>query len=397
MLATNANHAVLTRRTLFVGTGTLLVASAARASARTADWGAVDAAAVALIDKRIAPGLSLTITRNGRVVHEKGYGFANLETVTPMTPDCVFRIGSITKQFTGAAFALLQQDGKLSVDDRLAKYLPEVPRAAEITLRQMLKHTSGLGNYTKKDPRTAFLRLARVDYDSGAILEEMLEHTIPLYAHEPGTAYDYSNTAYVLLGLVIDQVAGEPWPRFYKRRLFDAAGLASTTVDDGADVVAHRVSGYTGHPDDPAKWDNAPFISMTYPGAAGNIRSTSGDLCKWHTALLAGHVVSPDALKLMTTPGLLKDGSIPTQPGTAGPDPVRYGFGFAMDSFEGHASIQHSGGIFGFTSHIRSFPAEGVTVVMLANTDGGGRSDDPASSKALAGVRNAAAQAALSG
>ncbi len=384
----------MTRRGALALVGASVLASAARA-ATGPDWAGLDVLVGKALADGLAPGLSLTATKAGAVVYSKGYGLANIETNTPVTPETVFRIGSITKQFTGAAMMLLQQDGKLSVDDRLAKYLPTVPRAGEITLRQMLNHTAGLGNYTNRKPPEAFLQSARLDYDSKALLADMLAHTDPLYPNEPGTKWDYSNTAYVLLGLVIEKVAGEPWPSLYERRLFKPAGLADTMVDNVATVVPHRASGYTGHAGS-SDWDNASYISMTYPGAAGNIRSTTVDLCKWHAALLAGRIVSADSLKAMMTAGRLKDGSIPVAAlGPGESKPLNYGFGLSMAEFEGHASVGHSGGIFGFISDVRSFPAEKTTVAVLINADGGGGKNPVVLLKALQGVQDAAARAAL--
>jgi CubicO group peptidase (beta-lactamase class C family) len=386
----------MTRRGTLALAGAALAATAARGKAVAGGWAGVDAMVARLIADHQIPGLSLAVMQGGRIVRAKGYGFANIETATPVTADTVFRIGSITKQFTGAAIALLQQDGKLSVDDKLSKYLPEVPRAGEITLRQMLNHVSGLGNYTDRKPPEAFFASARLDYDEKALLADMLLHTDPLFAHEPGTEWDYSNTAYVLLGLVIDKAAGEPWPAFFKRRLFAPAGLTSTAIDDHKDVVPHRAAGYSGHAGSETQWDNAAFIAMTYPGAAGNIRSTASDLCRWHAALLGGKVVGAPALQAMMTPARLKDGAVPmaVQEAGAAKTPVNYGFGLFMDSFKGHPSVGHGGGIFGFVSDLRSFPKEKTSVAILINTDGFGRKELGKNFKA---VQDAAAIAALAG
>ncbi|WP_303794393.1 serine hydrolase domain-containing protein [Sandarakinorhabdus limnophila] len=392
---TDSQSLSMTRRGTLALAGAALAATAARGKAAAGDgWAAVDAMVAALVADHAIPGLSLAVMKGGSLVRAKGYGLANIETGTPVTPDTVFRIGSITKQFTGAALALLQQDGKLSVDDKLAKYLPEVPRGGEISLRQMLNHVSGLGNYTDRKPPEAFLQSARLDYDDKALLADMLAHTDPLFAHPPGTEWDYSNTAYVLLGLVVARVAGEAWPAFFQRRLFAPAGMMSTAVDDQKDVVPHRAAGYSGRAGSDTQWDNAAYIAMTYPGAAGNIRSTATDLCRWHAALLGGKVVGPAALQAMMTPARLNDGSVPTAVREAGAPktPVNYGFGLFMGSFNGHASVGHGGGIFGFVSDLRSFPKEKISVAILINTDGFGRKTLGKSFKA---IQDAVAIAAL--
>ena len=388
----------LTRRGTLALASAAVLATAARGKTTGAGigsrWAATDALANKLVADHQIPGLSLAVMQSGRIAYAKGYGLANIETGTPVTPASVFHIGSITKQFTGAAVALLQQDGKLSVEDKLSKYLPGVPRAGEISLRQMLNHTSGLGNYTDRKPPEAFYESARLDYDSKALLADMLGHTDPLFAHEPGTEWDYSNTAFVLLGLVIEYVAGEPWPAVYKRRLFAPAGLTDTAIDDLKTVVPHRASGYSGQPGSETAWDNAAYIAMTYPGAAGNMRSTAIDLCRWHAALLGGKIVGSAALRAMLLPARLRDGSVPMAVQAAGAPktPVNYGFGLFMDSFQGHATVGHSGGIFGFASDLRSFPQEKTSVAILINTDGSGRKATPTNIKA---IEDTAALAAL--
>lgn len=383
----------LTRRSALALSSAMMLATVARASTG-GSWAATDALATKLVADHQFPGLSLAVMKAGIVAYARGYGLANIETGTPVTPASVFHIGSITKQFTGAAIALLQQDGKLSVDDKLSKYLPGVPRAGEISLRQMLNHVSGLGNYTNRKPPEDFYVSARLDYDSKALLTDMLGHTDPLFVHEPGAEWDYSNTAYVLLGLVVEQVAGEPWPAFFKRRLFVPAGMTDTAVDDAKAVVPHRASGYSGQPGSETAWDNAAYISMTYPGAAGNLRSTATDLCRWHAALLGGKIVGPSALKAMLLPARLKDGSVPLAVQAAGAPktPVNYGFGLFLDSFEGHATVGHGGGIFGFASDLHSFPAEKTSIAILINTDGSGRKAAGTNIKA---IEDTAARAAL--
>jgi CubicO group peptidase (beta-lactamase class C family) len=391
----------LTRRaalTLALGAGVAARAAPAPSPAAS-PWMAVDAVAAALIADKASPGVSVSVMKAGRLVYSKGFGFANLETRTPATATSIYKIGSITKQFTAAALMTLQEAGKLSVDDRLSKFFPDFPRGGEITLRQMLTHTSGLGNYTDTDTRETFIQEARLDYDAAALYKLMLQ-TKPLFAHEPGTVWDYSNTAYVLLGLIAEKVAGEAYGAFYKRRLFDRAGLVDTAVDDAAEVVVRRASGYTPHAGggageaDRTAFDNASFISMTIPGGAGSMRSTTEDLCRWHAALFGGRIVSAESLKAMTTPHRLKDGALPNEapePGAPGEaKPVEYGFGLGTSTIEGRRAIGHAGGINGFSSTLQTFPAESISFAMLINCDGGARLGPDAKT-----LRAAVAKAAL--
>jgi CubicO group peptidase (beta-lactamase class C family) len=364
------------RAAIGLGAGAIVASVASDASAAAMLWSEVDGRARTLVRDGLTPGIALSVMWNGRFLYSRGFGFANLETQTPVSPTSVFKIGSVTKQFTAAALLLLAEDGKLSIDDTLSTVLPDFPRAAEITFRQMLNHTSGLGNYTDIQPPEAFLQAARRDYD-GKSQFDLMTATQPLFIAEPGTGWAYSNTAYVLLGLVIAKLSGVSYGEFYRRRLFDRAGLRDTAVDLATVVAPRRVSGYTPNPAAATGFDNASFISMTFPGAAGSIRSTSEDLCRWHAALLRGRILRPESLRQMLTPGRLKDGTRPVALVAAGQlgkgAGVDYGFGLLIGPFEGRASIDHQGGINGFASELRSFPSEGVTMSVLLNTDGNAR------------------------
>jgi D-alanyl-D-alanine carboxypeptidase len=356
-------------------------------------WAEVDALAQKFVADKFSPGVAVTAVRNGQTLHTRGYGMANLETGTATTPQSVFRIGSITKQFTGAALVLLQADGRLSLDDRLARFLPGFPGAAEVTLRQMANHTSGYGNYTDQPNPKDLLNLARKDFDSNEIQRWMAEGTRPLFLFEPGTDWAYSNTAFLLLGEVINKVTGAPYGDFFKKRLFEPAGMIATAVDNVADIVPNRANGYSAREGSETDFSNAAFMSMTVPGAAGNMRSTTEDLCRWHTALLGGKILPPAGLKQFLAPARLKNGSQPmAQRDPNKPKaPMDYGLGVFMQSFEGRKTVEHGGGIFGFLSDLRSFPSEGVTVSILTNSDAGGRKGYPEAKKALGEAVNRAA------
>lgn len=369
----------LSRRASLAGLMALAASPAAAKATRTASpWASVEAQAQAMIAGKVTPGLQVCVRKRGAVVFSKAFGAANLETATPMTPASVCRIGSITKQFTASAIMLLAQAGKLSLDDSLAIYLPEFPNASKLRLRRMLSHTSGLGNYTQIPP-LQFLQMTRTDRSAKELVKAMADAS-PTLAYEPGTDWRYSNTAFVLLGAVIEVVAGQSYGEFFQQRLITPNGLAHTAVDDAITVVPNRASGYTSALRGPSGFINTSFISMSWPGAAGSLRSTCEDLCAWHGALLGGKVLSPESLKAMLTPVTLNDGQLPTQPKRGGGrEPVRYGFGIGLDLRDGKPSASHSGGIQGFASHLETLTDEGVTIAWVLNTDGG-----PVAPKALA-------------
>ena len=344
-------------------------AAPAKAPAR---WAEVEAVAGKLVADRAIPGVSICIARRGTPLFVKGYGWADIETRTPMDRASVCRIGSITKQFTASVILQLAQEGKLSLDDKLAVYLPDFPNAQRLELRRMLSHTSGLGNYTAVRP-DLFLQASRTDRDTPALVEAM-KPTSEKLAYEPGTDWRYSNTAYVLLGVVIEKVTGLPYAKAMEGRLFAPLGLCNTAVDDAAKVVPNRASGYSNDKKAESGFDNASFIAMSFPGGAGNLRSTAQDLCDWHAQLLGGKVLAPESLKAMLTPVTLNDGKLPTGPdGKGGRQDVRYGFGLAFEDVEGHPTVGHGGGIQGFASYVETFTDLGVTWVTLINTDSGPR------------------------
>ena len=321
-------------------------------------------------------GAAMAIMSDGRIIYSRAVGMENLETRTPMTPDTVFRIASITKQFTAASILLLQERGQLSIDDRLSRFLPDFPHADTITLHQLLNHTSGLRDYA--DLTSFWLGDARRDVSTKEFVE-YIAHLDPLFDFAPGTAFNYSNSGYYLLGAVIEKVSGKSLQQFFKSELLDKAGMTHTAVDSAADIVPNRASGYERLPGT-KQWINAPFISMSTVGANGSIRSTVGDLLRWHDALLRGKVVSPTSVKLMMTPGRLSDGrlasterewNLPPEKRSKAPAERDYGMGLNIERSGGFEMIAHEGGIPGFRSRLATYPNEQVSVAFMTNTGAG--------------------------
>jgi CubicO group peptidase (beta-lactamase class C family) len=358
---------------------------AARSAPKPSGWDGPGKYAQQIVDGHLSPGVSICVSKRGKVIYDRCAGLANIETDTPMTARSVCRIGSITKQFTAAAILLLAEDGKLSIDDALSVYLPEFPRAKDLPLRRILSHTAGLGNYTE-EPLPQFFKDVRVERTSAEMVAWMAA-SHDLQHSEPGTAWRYSNTGYVLLGAVVERASGKSYGDFLNERICKPLGLTQTALDRNTDVVPHRAGGYSIDARSPSGFDRAAFISMTAPGGAGAMRSSTADLCAWHTALFGGKVLKPESLKAMTTPALLNSGEVPTTTGPGGKTaPVHYGFGLFVDEFEGKRLIGHGGGIFGFGSHVETFPDQGVSIAWVRNCDGG---PGPSVSKdAVAAVAN---------
>jgi CubicO group peptidase (beta-lactamase class C family) len=294
-------------------------------------------------------GVSIAVVKGRDTIALRGYGLADVENEVPASADHIFRIGSITKQFTSAAIMQLVDKGRLSLDDTLGAMLPGMPTAwHRVTLRQLLNHTSGIPSYTDIGPRWArrWREDMSVDTIVGLVAKDSLNFPI-------GSRWRYNNTGYVLLGLILEKAAGKPYATLMEEQIFKPLGLANTMYCHNQPIIKRRASGYarTGQ-----QLANAEYLSMTQPHAAGALCSTARDLVKWTRALHSGRVVSATSFKAMTTPV-----GAATQNG--------YGFGLGSDtSLAGHRRISHGGGIHGFLSMLAHYPDDSLTVVVLANT-----------------------------
>jgi CubicO group peptidase (beta-lactamase class C family) len=311
----------------------------------------VDSVATAAVAEHRTAGVSVAVVKNGRTVLAKGYGFADLENDVPATSETVYRIGSITKQFTSAAIMRLMEQGKLSLDDTLQKFLPNFPaQGNHVTVRNLLNHTSGIKSYTSLGPK----------WQRGMRLDLATDSLVALFASEPfdfkpGDAWSYDNSGYFLLGMIIEKVSGKPYGKYLQDEFFTPLGLKSTIYCDQAPLIKHRAQGYALRPD--GQFLNAEPLSMTQPYAAGSLCSTVTDLAAWTLALSSGKVVSPASYKLMTTPGTLNNGK-----------PLTYGFGLGIGAVGGHRQVSHNGGINGFISELHHYPDDSLVTVVLTNT-----------------------------
>jgi CubicO group peptidase (beta-lactamase class C family) len=354
-----------------------LLASAAQAATPAGKnlAASIDHAAVAAIAAGESPGLEVAIVKDGRPILLKSYGSANLEQHVPVTNDSVFRIGSVTKQFTAVALLLLAEEGKVSVQDKLSKYYPNFPRANDITLEEMLHHTSGIYNYTSA-PNFA------VDGMIHRGTDEMVEFIGKLpktQDFEPGTNWSYSNSAYFILGGVVEKASGASLAEVFKSRFFTPLGMTHSALDDETEIVPGRARGYAGSA--AGKFTNAAFISMSIPGGAGSVRSTAADLAKWNAALFGGKILMPASLAAMLAPGKLNNGensgiamakmmAAAGAPAAAASAKQEYGYALFLSREEGHRKVSHGGGIYGFSSSLSEFPDDKTTVVVLSNAIG---------------------------
>jgi CubicO group peptidase (beta-lactamase class C family) len=301
------------------------------------------------------------IAQGDVVLYSKGFGYRDRERKLKNSADTSFRIGSTTKQFTAAAILRLEEQGKLSVHDAIGKYIPEYPKVgANITIHQLLGHTSGIPNYTEFPD---LMENREKAHSRAQMLQAFWEKPL---GFEPGSKFSYSNSGYFVLGVIIEGVSGMSYADFVRTQLFEAAGLTHTTVGDAANA-ADRALGY--HAEDGAVL-LAPPIDMSVPFSAGAVRSTANDLARWHLALQGSSILSDESKAKLYKPGL-----------------ENYAYGWFVEEENGHKDIQHGGGIDGFlTAYHRIMDANLVVIVLSNNT---GVAPEP--------IANAAIKAAFGG
>ena len=290
-------------------------------------------------------GGAILVARDGKIIASKGYGMADLEHDVPNTPETRFRLASVTKQFTAAAIMLLQERGKLSVQDSVCKHVAPCPDAWQpVTLHHLLSHTAGMPDFTgfpefqktKREPATLDSLLAR-------FRDRPLEF-------KPGEDWRYSNSGYVLLGHVVERASGVPYEKFMRENIFAPLGMANTGLDRADAIIKRRARGYAPRGEEIV---NAQLLDMSIPFSAGGLYSTVGDLYLWDQALYGEKLLKRASLDAMFT-AVRSD----------------YGYGFYAGKVYGRRIIEHGGSIEGFRTSIQRFPDERTTVIVLSNFEG---------------------------
>jgi D-alanyl-D-alanine carboxypeptidase len=297
------------------------------------------------------PGAAVIVTQNGRVIFRKGYGLANIELKVPIRPEMVFRIGSVTKQFTTVAVLMLVQEGKIALDAEITDYLPDYPTHGEkITIEHLLTHTSGIKSYTDMPE---WMPLWRKDLPLPELIG-LFKDQPPEF--RPGERWAYNNSAFVLLGAVIEKVSGQSYAQFLAERIFKPLGMDATRYDVTEQVVPGRVAGYNKGANG---WENAAYLSMTHPHGAGALMSSVDDLARWDKALYTRKLVKPALLQKAWKPYILADGRS-----------TQYGFGWGITTIGEQAFIAHGGGINGFICAGVRMPEKRIYVAILTNRTG---------------------------
>ena len=295
------------------------------------------------------PGSAVLIARGDEVLYRGACGAASLELGVALSPEQVFRLGSITKQFAAAGVLKLAEQGKLSLQDPLSKFVPGYPGGDKVTVLMLLNHTSGIKSYTgipgvMEGPIMKTLNTAQ--------LIDTFKNEKSDFA--PGQGWSYNNSGYVLVGAVIEAASGLPWHAYLKQTFFDPLGMKHTGYgDEDVAVVPGHVMAYTRAGD---RWALAKYLSMTQPHAAGALVSTVDDLLRWNRALREGKVLKAESYRQMITPvGKAVD--------------AKYGFGIFHATFRGEDVLEHGGGIFGFNTQLMYLPRADLSVAVLQNTD----------------------------
>ena len=310
----------------------------------------IDRIAVQVLEQTGVPSASVAIVQHGKLVYTHAYGRARLQPPVAAAPDMRYSIGSISKQFTAAAILLLQQQGKLSLDDAVGKYVPGLTRGDDVTIRQILSHTSGYQDYWPEDYlMTPMLKPTTAQQ----ILDIWGKKPLDF---EPGTQWQYSNTNYVIAGAIVEKVSGEKLMDFLGEHIFRPLGMKSVWNSDQDKLTETDATAYYRHALGPLRV--APKEGRGWMFAAGELAMTAHDLALWDESILAQSILSPESYKTMFTEVKLKDGK-----GT------HYGLGVEVVDRDGHRVIAHSGEVSGFVSDNEVLLDDGAAVAVLTNQD----------------------------
>jgi len=295
-------------------------------------------------DKKQFMGTVL-VAKGDQVLFSKGYGSANLEWDIPNTPTTKFRLGSVTKQFTAACILLLEERGKLSIDDLVSKYMPDAAEAWKgITVKHLLTHTSGIPSFT------GFPNYRELEKKAHTALELVAVFRDKPLEFQPGEKWNYSNSGYLLLGHLVEKISGQSYAEFVKQNVFNKLDMNDSGMDSNSTVIPRRASGYTPSG---IGIENSGYIHMSVPHGAGALYSTTEDLLRWQRSLYGGRLLKPESLAKMTTV-----------------EKNDYALGVGVNESNGHRRISHGGGIEGFNTMLAYYPKEELTVVVLGNLNG---------------------------
>lgn len=298
-----------------------------------------------------SPGATVLIAQNGNVIYRKAFGLANLELNVPMKPENVLQLASITKQFTSVAILQLMEQGKLSLQDPISTFVADYPRGNEIRVHHLLNHTSGIKDYTRI---AEFRTKTRLDMTPEEIIGSF--KNLPL-EFSPNEKYAYTNSGYVLLGYIIEKVSGLTYEEFIQKHIFDKLGMKNSHFGNSYRIIPNRASGYQFFD---GNYENADYMSPTIPYAAGSLMSTIDDMFLWHQAIHNNTLISSKSKQLAFTNYPLNNGKF-----------TNYGYGWYINEIAGLSTLEHTGGINGFTTSGIYIPDNSCYAIVLSNKDDG--------------------------
>lgn len=301
------------------------------------------------------PGAAVLVAKKGKILYRKAFGKANIENNIDMRPDHIFEIGSITKQFTAVSILMLEEEGKLSINDNIKKYIPTYPNGENITILHLLNHTSGIKSYTNIPNLESF---AKDDKTPMEIITFFQSQPIDF---EPGEQWRYNNSGYIVLGHIIEEISGMPYEDFVQKRIFDKLGMKNSYYGNKSKIIKNRASGYQPTQDG---IKNADRISMTIPYAAGSLMSCVDDMLLWSNAIHNNTLIKASSKARAHANTTLNNGDL-----------TNYGYGWQINELNNKRSIEHGGGIFGFVSQGVYIPDENIYAIVLTNTNGNSPQD----------------------
>ncbi len=304
-----------------------------------------------LLDQGKTPGSAILVSIDGKIIYKKGLGYANIEQNKVFEPTTKFRIGSVSKQFIASSILKLQEKGKISTDDKLSKYLPDFPQGDQVTIYQLLTHTSGIHSYTN---RPDFIEKVTTKTSTDEVLKLIMSDE---YDFDPGEKWLYNNSGYFILGHIVELVSGKPLDLFLKEEFFDPLKMTNTGIYSNQARPDNEALGYEY---DGTKYKLALDWDMSWAGGAGALYSTVEDLYKWNEALFNGKVLSDASLEQAFKPSVLSNGKEPEVPA--------YGFGWGLEPYRGIRTIGHGGGLHGFVCYLSRAVDEKINIVVFTNS-----------------------------
>ena len=294
------------------------------------------------------PGISILVAKEGKAIYQKALGKSNLELNTPIQLNSVFQIGSITKQFTAVSILMLAEQGKLNIEDKIGKYIPEYAEVGkDITIHHLLNHTSGIKN---KTPLSEKNYTSRMDRSPKELITYFKDEPL---AFVPGEKFKYSNAGYILLGQIIETISKQSYGQFLQENIFDEIEMTSSYYGNMKNIIPNRATGYKIKQNE---FINADYMSLSLAYSAGAILSTTEDLLKWQNALLQNTLLKESSIKQAMTPTLLNSGKR-----------IPYGYGFWFSKLGNSPVIAHTGSTKGFTSIALFLPQENMYITVLTN------------------------------